>query len=256
MVSYNLTLRLKGEIPFRDLAKTFAGFQKLLDTIAQEIGKGNDIEWTTGNMSGGSAEVTITGQSEDMEIVEKTIDATDVIFTNLSLSRPIPYSDYVARQARMLTNVINGKINEISIEAGKEERRITERIDDSSDIRKRYSHDTIKGKVQTLRRHRAFEFTLYDSLFGKAVNCHVTAEQEDQMRQLWGHIVFVSGLVGRDNKTGRPVDVRNIREIRAVPDVPPGTYEEAAGIFDLRDRNPEAIVRELRNTSWGFKNDR
>ena len=254
MVSNNLTLRMKGDIPFRDLVKTFHGFQKLLDTIAQEIGAGNDIEWATENLQGGSAEVTINGMSEDMEIVEKTVGATDSIFTCLSQNRPIPYSDNIARQAKMLTQVINGKIYELSIKAGENETRLTERIDIDDPKKKRYSHDAVKGTIDTLRRHKAFEFTLYDSLFGKAVNCHVSPEQEDQMRDVWGKTVVVSGLVGRDTNTGRPIDVRNIREIVVVQDVPPGSYENARGILDLGDRSPEAIIREFRDTEWEFQN--
>lgn len=250
MVSNNLTLSMKGDIPFRDLVKTFLGFQKLLDTIAQEIGAGSVIEWATEDLKGGSAQVTINGLSEDMGNVVKTVEATDLIFTRLSQNRTIPYSDNIVRQAKTLTHVINGKVEEISITAGDNETRITERVDLDAPRNKIYSRDAIKGVIDTLQRHRAFKFVLYDSLFGGAVTCYVSPKQEDEMREAWGKTVMVSGLVGRNSNTGKPIDIKNIWEISIVKDVPPGSYGDARGILDLGDRSPEAIIREFRNTQW------
>ena len=254
MVSNNLTLSMKGEIPFRDLIKTFSGFQRLLDTIAQEIDTGNDIEWTAEKLQGGSAEVTINGLSANMDDVEKTVEATDLIFTRLSQNRPIPYSENIVRQAKMLTHVINGKIHEISVKTGENEARITERIEIDDPSQKIYSHDSIKGTIRTLQRHPTLKFALYDSLFAKAVKCHASPAQEEEMRQAWGKTVIVSGLVGRNANTGKPVDIKDIREITIVVDMPPGSYRNARGILDLGDANPEDIIRDFRNTEWEFHN--
>ena len=255
MATKDLTLSIKGEIPFRDLVKTFSGFQKLLDTLAQEIGAGATIEWTTGNLKGGSAEVTISGVSENMEVVEKAVEATRSIFTNMSRNRPIPYSDYVAKQAKMLTHVINGKISEISVKAGENEARITERIEVEDTGQKTYSHDSVKGTIDTLLRHNSLRFALYDSLFGKLVTCHASRSQEEEMRQAWGKTVIVSGLVGRNIVTGKPVDIRGIREIAIVEDVPPDSYHTVRGILDLGDKKPEDIIRDFRRTDWKLHND-
>ena len=250
MASRNLTLTVKGDITFRDLANTFSVFQKLLDVISQEITPGSDIEWVPERLQTGSAVVTMNGMSENMESVERTVGATDSIFACLSRNSPIPYSETIARSARELTQVIKGRIQEISVNAGGSERRVTARIEIGNTKFRTYAHDAIKGTINTLKRHRAFQFTLYDSLFGKPVYCHLSPEQEDEMRKFWGKTVLVSGLVGRNSNTGRPISIRNVREISEVQEVAPGSYGEARGILDLGDRRPEDLIRELRESQW------
>ena len=263
MASRNLTLTIKGDITFRDLVNTFSVFQKLLDVISQEITPGSDIEWIPERLQTGSAVVTMNGMSENMESVERTVGATDSIFTCLSHNSPIPYSETIARSAREFTQVIKGRIQEISVNAGESERRVTARVEIENTKFRTYTHDAIKGTINTLKRHRAFQFTLYDSLFGKPVfwcpglwagtpiqYCHLSPEQEDEMRKFWGKTVLVSGLVGRNSNTGRPISIRNVREISEVQEVAPGSYDKARGILDLGDRRPEDLIRELRESQW------
>ena len=250
MASRNLTLTIKGDFTFRDVVKTFSGFQKLLDVISQEITPESEIEWIPEHWQRGSVMVKMNGMSENMLSVERNVGAADVIFDCLSLNSPIPYPETIARPAKELTQVINGRVQEISVNAGQSERRVTERVEIEDTNFRTYTHDTVKGTVKTLRRHKTFGFTLYDSLFDKAVNCHLSPEQEETMRAFWGKAVVVSGLVGRDSNTGRPLSVSNVWDITEVQDIPPGSYDEARGVLDFGDKTPETLIRELRESQW------
>ena len=249
-----LTLIIKGDISLEAFVQGIQVLQKLLGNVTQEISEKNSVAWGLGGLKGGSAEVTVRGVSDNREDVEKTIVAVESIATCLSEHRVIPYPDYIARQAARLTHLINGQIHEISIKIGEKETRLTERINIEDYKSRTYSYDAIRGTIDTLLRHDSLRFGLYDSLFGKAVTCYASSSQEEELRQAWGKTVVVSGLVGRNSNTGRPVDIRNIREITILEDVPPGSYENARGILNLGDKSPEVIIRELRDTEWEFQN--
>ena len=147
-----LTLKMSGDITLRDFVKTFQEFQKLLNSVTQEINKRKNVEWNIDDLKGGSAEVTINGVSENIENIERVVTAVGSIAICLSENRVIPYPEYIARQAKRLTHVINGKVSEIHIVAGNNEASITERI---ADIFPRH--------LMTVARHIPTTYEIYQA---------------------------------------------------------------------------------------------
>jgi hypothetical protein len=67
------------------------------------------------------------------------------------------------------------------------------------------------------------------------------------MLQMWRKFVRVSGLVVRDARSGHPLEIREIGEIRALQVSAPDSYRNAAGMLDLGGEAPEVLIRKLRN---------
>ena len=113
----------------------------------------------------------------------------------------------------------------------------------------KYAWSSVKGTIDTLSRRKKLSFTLWDSLFDKPVGCYFKEGQEDTMRNAWGKHAFVSGRVGRRADTGRPVVIRDVKQIRLLEDVEPGSYMRAKGVFPWATDSelPENIIRRLRN---------
>ena len=69
------------------------------------------------------------------------------------------------------------------------------------------------------------------------------------MRNAWGKRAVVSGKVGRRVDTKRPVVIRDVKQVRLLEDVEPGSFRRAKGVFPWTADSelPEDIVRRLRS---------
>ena len=115
-----------------------------------------------------------------------------------------------------------------------------------------YSYGAVTGTMETLAKRRGPKFILYDLLFDRPIRCFLRTEQIEQLnvRDIWGKMVTVSGMIGRDRSQGHVVRINDITDIAVLPGVPPGSYKRARGV--LADRAgvdpPEDRIRRLRDT--------
>ena len=109
----------------------------------------------------------------------------------------------------------------------------------------RYSLGTATGDVQTLTMRRGLKFTLYDSLFDRAISCYMMKGQEDKMRDIWGKRAVVSGKVGREPEHGRTISVRDITDIRVISTAQKGSWRKLRGIipYDPDDEPVEILLK-------------
>ena len=102
----------------------------------------------------------------------------------------------------------------------------------------------VTGRIQTLSSQGGLRFTLFDTFFDRAVSCYLAEGQEELMRDVWGRMAVVEGLVTRDRATGRPQVIRSVRGVTVVRDAEPDAYLASRGV--LRDatarRSPEEAV--------------
>ena len=111
------------------------------------------------------------------------------------------------------------------------------------------SYGAIQGRIQTLSNRGALRFTVYDLLYDRAVGCYISEVKEELLRNAWGRLAFIEGLVARDPINGRPLAVRqvsNISLLREPPDAP--NYEDARGAGpSLTKLSPEDAIRRVRD---------
>src|SRR3990167_8496332 len=127
------------------------------------------------------------------------------------------------RYAHDLVSVIDHRITSIRFETAEKDFVIASRP--TANIQEpqiKYAWSSVKGKIETLSERKKLSFTLWDSLYDKPVSCYFKEEQKDTMRNAWGKRAIVSGKVGRRTETGRPIVIREMRQIRLLGDVEPG----------------------------------
>ncbi|MBI5841947.1 MAG: hypothetical protein HZB19_17805 [Chloroflexi bacterium] len=69
------------------------------------------------------------------------------------------------------------------------------------------------------------------------------------MREAWGKRAVVSGKVGRQAESGRPVVIREVKSIEIIDKPEQGSYKHARGVLPWKqgDEKPEVTLRRMRN---------
>ncbi len=109
------------------------------------------------------------------------------------------------------------------------------------------SFGVITGEVEILSKRGCLKFIIYDSIFDKPVTCFLEKEEE-LMRGIWGKQVAVVGLITRDSKSGRPLEIHDVKRVEIVKDAP-GSYKSAYGIipYNEGEEPSEILIRRLRD---------
>ena len=105
----------------------------------------------------------------------------------------------------------------------------------------------IEGRVQTLSNRGGLRFTLYDTINDKAVSCYLAEGYEGIMRDAWGRMAVVEGLVTRDPESGRPLNVRRVRKVTILPEHSRGSLEARGAAPSLSGMSAEQAIRRLRD---------
>jgi len=250
MAKETLTLALEGDVALEEFASAISNLNSLLNQLSKEVGQEARVDWLIEELYAGSAVATFRGVYQDVAVVENVITAYEEIGDSLQSGREIPYSVNVKKYANNLVNIINGKITSIRFETPIKDFVITGRVTEGEKTSPmNYVLGSVKGTVETLSMRKKLNFTLWDSLFDKSVSCYFKEGEEENMRNAWGKRAVVSGRVGRRADTGRPVVIREVKYVRVLENVEPGSYRRAKGVLPWvqGDELPEDIIRRLRS---------
>lgn len=251
MPTDTITFALDGEVSLDVFADEVRDLSSLMAELSAGVERDARIDWVVVDLKAGSAELTMRGEAEAPEAVERTVRAYAVLGRALERGEPIPLSDRVRKRAARMVRHINPreKITAIRFETPDETYIVTVHGQGQERPAVLQAYGTVTGKVQTLSSRRRLGFTLYDALFDRPVNCYLTDGQEDLIRDKWDRYAIVEGRISRDPFSGRPIAVRDITDIQAQPDYGHGDYRRARGIIPWRqgDETPEAVIRRLRD---------
>ena len=237
-----LTFALEGEVTLASFASVLSSFNELLIHLSKEVGGDAAIDWMVEELYAGSAVATFQGLYEDLKVVESVVDAYEAVGEALSSGHDIPYSEPVRRSVGNITDVLNGKITSIRFETPAREFIISSKtLAGVKAPPMKYSRGTVKGVIQTLSMRKKLSFTLWDALFDRPVNCYLKEGEQERMRSAWGKRAVVSGRIGRQAETGRPIVVREVKTIHILEEVEPGSYRRARGVLPWKegDEKPE-----------------
>jgi len=249
MAKNTLTIALEGEIALQEFASAISSFNSLINQLSKEVGKDAQIDWLIDELYAGSAVATFRGAYYDAMIVENIVDAYEEIGDALEAGREIPYSESIRKQAAMLTNVLDGKVTAIRFETQEHDYLISGKVKGGKSAPIKYSYGTVKGTIETLTKRRQLSFTLWDALFDKPVHCYFKEGEEENMRSVWGKRAVISGRIGRQTETGKPLVIRDVKYVRVLEEVEPGSYRRARGVLSWGKggETPEEMIRRLRN---------
>lgn len=255
MAKSTVTVVLSGEVLLADLAVGIERFRALIDALGKEVASGVGIDWRVEDLAPGSALTSIRGiarREQDQPRVEEVVDAYGRVGAALEAGHPVPYSRGVVKAASDLISVINERVESIRLETEDQDWTISQSgqiATDSEAASLEPTFGAIEGRVQTLSSRGGLRFTLYDTLYDKAVSCYLAEGYEDIMRDAWGHLAVVEGIVKRDPRSGRPVTVRQVRAVELLPEAGPEDYKKARGLIPLGpdSQMPEEVIRKARD---------
>ncbi len=252
MSNDSITLALDGEVQIKDFASAMDGFRKLIAALTRAVGGRQSVEWIITNLDAGSATVTARGESRSLETVEHIAQGYLTVGRALRERERVPYSSRVSNPADKLINLLDGRISSIRFETV--EADVIIRSEAASEYVSApalvTAYGAIEGVVQALSMRRGLRFTLYDTIFDKAVSCYLKEGRESIMRDAWGRRAIVEGTVARDSDTVRAVSVRQVSAVEIMRDPEPGSYRHARAISPRRPDDgllPEDRIRRLRD---------
>jgi hypothetical protein len=251
MAKNTITLALEGEIALQEFASAISSFNSLVNQLSKEVGKDAhaQIDWFIDELYTGSAVATFRGVYPDVTVVENVIMAYEEVGDALAAGREIPFSDNVRKHAAELTSVIGDKVTSIRFETPNHDYLISGKIKGGKSESIKYTYGIVKGTIETLTMRKQLSFTLWDSLFDKPVHCYFKEGEEENMRFVWGKKAVVSGRIGRQPETGKPLVVREVKYVRVLEEVEPGSYRRARGSlpWGKGGDTPEEMIRRLRD---------
>lgn len=248
MAKNTLKVALRGEVILTEFAETMEHFSALIQALTNEIAGPVDVTWQVSRLEAGSAVAEVVGHSVEAEMVEKVVFAYSTVAKSLEDRVPIPYSYEVEKEARALVGVINGRIHSVELSTD-DVSTIVKAAWKEEEVTNLVSLSAVEGTVETLSSRHGVRFILYDTLFDKAIYCYIEEKQREMLRSAWGKRVVVLGRVRRDPRTGRPIEIRDIRSITIKEPLPKRSYKRALGAIPWQegDELPEDTIRRLRD---------
>jgi len=235
----SVTLALDGEVSLSDFAIALDSLNKLIDALGSEVAKGTKIDWVIEQLEAGSAVATARGipqEDKDLPIVETVVNAYELVGKDLENGNPINFSERVRNPACKIVGLVNGRIPSVRFETVDREFIVSSnpenegiRVNDGKDM-KETTHGGVRGRVQSLSNRRGLQFTLYDLLKDHSIRCYLKPGSEEIMINSWGQIADVEGIVRRDLKTGQPISIREVKNVRIVPEGEKGGWRKVRGV--------------------------
>lgn len=245
MANDTVTLALHGEVSLARFAEAIGHFDRLVNALANEH-KATGIRWIVADLEVSSALATaraVGTNGYDPEQVEPVVRDYLAVGRALAASEPLQFSRIVDKEARALTRLVGEEVTAVRFETAEADAEIRVAAATLPDVVIPTAYGAVEGRVQTLTSRAGLRFTLYDTLYDRAVSCYLAEGYEEIMRDAWGHRAVVDGLVARDMESGRPLAVRRVTSVELLGEFPPGEYRKLRGIAPSSIRAEEAIRR-------------
>lgn len=239
------------QVGLKEFVEAVGYFRELIDALSREHGKGAEVEWVLQSLDVGSAMAVVRGvpkQEENLGDVENIVNAYENASRLIVQRQFSDLPDRVARPARKLAGVVNGKIRALRLETESDEVEVIPvGTVTPPEPRRRSTFGSVKGRIQTLTNRQGLRFTLYDLSADRPISCYLIEGSEEKMRGAWGHLAIVEGDVRRNQLTGKIQTIRNVRSIEVVPEGSPGDFRHARGAIAFDGEAAEAVIRRIRD---------
>lgn len=248
-----VVLNLDGEVPLKLFAQALTEFSDLVQELNKEIADDANIRWVVSRLEVGSALTEARGyaKTEDkLPAIERVADAYLTVGKSLARGEPIPFGRRIRNKGTRLRDLLNGDIPAMRFENAEDDITIAKLSPGGrpQPLPVSVTYGAVEGRVQTLSNRGSLRFTVYDLTYDKAVSCYLAEGQEEMMRDMWGRIAIVDGLIKRDELTGRPLTVRQVRSVHSLAERPAGDYQTARGAVPRGDSlRSEEVIRQGRD---------
>ena len=266
-----VTLALDGDVPLEEFARTIGRFAELVSALSEEAGSPG-LDWVIEDLQVSSAVATVRA-SGDPQAAEKVVYAYMAVGSALENHTPVHVSPRVRRAVNNVVSIQDRRVRAVRFETAVRDATIptsreapprlapAPRHKAATDLivpvlvagapftAPSPSFGVIHGRIQALSNRGALRFTVYDLLYDKAVGCYIAESKEELLRNAWGRLAFVEGVITRDPVNGRPLAVRQVSTITLLAEPPLAPdYEEARGSGPpLTELSPEDAIRRVRD---------
>lgn len=253
MVEKLFSLQLDGQTSLGQYVAALTAWRDSLDGATSITGATHIISQYVSDLSSGSTITDTTIVFDEVEaanIFERLMDRTHVAVRDGSIDE-LPTA--LQKGAKQLQKVpgMDGSPSMV-LRSGIQDVLVT--AQDVHQARKRSSllpripsetYGELIGRLQAVSSRSTFSGTLYDSTFDKAVRCYFEDGQEEMVRDQWDRRVAITGTIRRDPATGRPLSIRGISSVVALPEETDAyAWTRARGILVgvLPDELPETLL--------------
>jgi len=246
-----ITLGLDGEVTIEDFNAAMRGLQTLVSDLTKELAPDAQIEWVISALSGGSASATLEAKPAegDEQAAYEVADAYGRVGMALERNEELPVAAAV-RGANLIRRVIGSRILSASFVGNGSGGVVRSTAGQKAGVLAHIeSRGAVTGYLDTLEGHRGLKVVVYELTDGRAVKCHLSEEQTEEIRDLWKTAVTVEGLVRRDIATGRASSVSDVTAVIPHETTEPGAWRNLAGIAPRPEGAPSAeeAIRRARD---------
>jgi hypothetical protein len=273
MIADTLTIILDGEVPLEEFSRTITSFFELVKALSDEVGTPG-LDWVLDDLQVSSAVATIRAPN-DPQSAEKVVNAYAEVGHALETNTPMEFSPRVRSAARKVVSIRDARVRSVRFETSLREATVKTAPDRTVEqpplempvlvpatvpkqvpsrpkiaVAAPPSLGGIHGRVQALSNRGGLRFTIYDLLYDKAIGCYIAEGKEELLRNIWGKLAVVEGMITRDPVSGRPLSIRQVTNITPLPDPRPGgrEHEDARGaVPSLGGLSPEEAIRRVRD---------
>lgn len=251
MSRQTITLALEGRPSLGDYVTALSSWRELIDLSSDNF----QVSWEIEGLEVSSAIATVVGISEDEASLRRATE--DVLQVGRDLrDHGSPSNPRYAAATRRLIGVLNERVPYLRLENDREDVTIGFETAASAVVVIPESSPNlgptfgaVEGRIQTVSNRGSLRFTLYDLTFDKAVSCYLDGGQADLLRDAWGRLAIVEGVVSRQRDTGRPLIIRHVSNITPLQEGLSEEWRSAAGALRNYKGNErsEQTIRRLRN---------
>jgi len=230
-----LTMSLNGDaVAFEDFSNAMVNLKEIIKGLHEETAPNAQIKWVVDELKTSSVIATVRGvalSTEDLPAVERISDAYLEIGRKIIAGETLRNGRNVVNAVLNLRKMINGKITSIRFETPKNDYTIKDQTIplELKEIWETETFGCIKGRVESISSRKSLHFTVYDYNDDHAISCYLPTGSDEKMRNVWGKLVYVEGLVKRDEDTDNVIIIRNISNVELINEGEPSAWREALG---------------------------
>lgn len=235
---YKVTLELDGpKITSDKFVRAVNAFFGMVNDVSKQVsGKNSALSWVV-SVESGSARINAMPEPtelSDWDTIPPILKAIEESTTSIESGSDIPryFSDHGLERMRDLASIKDDGVSSIRLIVDNTTVNIshytTAHVDDILGEKSK-ALGTIEGKLQMITERGGFKFAIYDDLTDKRVECHVSPEKFEDIKNAFGKRVSVYGIVNY-RESGIPNSVK-VQEFRVLSKKNLPTFEDMKGIL-------------------------
>ncbi len=229
-----LTLALDGEVTLKDFSQAMQRFREIVEGLSNEIAPDAKIDWIVDELKKKCAIASIRGiplTGDDVESVKSIRAAYTELGRKIVHGETLTNEYPVVNAVTGLRKLINGRITSVRFET-KEKKYTIKKHTIFSPTKTYWDTETfgcVRGRVESISKRHHLHFTLYDYDDDHPVQCYYKDGQKEEMRNIWDKLVYVEGIINRDEENDLINSISNISKINVIQERKPQEWREAMG---------------------------